>query len=122
MNSSRGGSAELLQRLGFETDDRVVVVHADDLGFSQASVAACRELLGGGLVSSAAGDGALPVVSRSRLLVPRRPDSGHRATHHFDQRVATLPLAPGLSPRARQQSRRQPRLSASRGKVTFGRL
>ena len=54
MNCSRGRSADLLQRLGFDPGDRVVVVHADDLGFSQASVAACRELLGGGLVSSAA--------------------------------------------------------------------
>lgn len=43
-----------LRRLGFADTDRVVIIHADDIGVSQASVAAFTELLDFGLVSSGA--------------------------------------------------------------------
>ena len=43
-----------LRRLGLADTDRAVVIHADDIGVSQASVAAFMELLDFGLVSSGA--------------------------------------------------------------------
>ena len=43
-----------LRRLGFADTDRVVILHADDVGVSQASVVAFMELLDVGCVSSGA--------------------------------------------------------------------
>jgi hypothetical protein len=43
-----------LQRLGFGTDDRVVIVHADDVGMCHATIPAAADLFDAGLVSSAA--------------------------------------------------------------------
>lgn len=44
----------LLKRLGFGERDRVVILHADDIGMFQANVEAYAELLAFGLLSSAA--------------------------------------------------------------------
>jgi predicted glycoside hydrolase/deacetylase ChbG (UPF0249 family) len=43
-----------LERLGFRADDRVVIIHADDLGMCHATIPAVAELFDAGLVSSAA--------------------------------------------------------------------
>lgn len=43
-----------LQRLGFSAGDRVVIVHADDIGAYQASLPAIEDLFAAGLVSSCA--------------------------------------------------------------------
>ncbi len=43
-----------LHTLGFDARDRVVVIHADDIGMCQATLPACAELFDAGLVSSAA--------------------------------------------------------------------
>ncbi|MCL5276157.1 MAG: polysaccharide deacetylase family protein [Chloroflexi bacterium] len=43
-----------LNRLGFANDDRVVIIHTDDIGMCQASVSAFAELWDFGLVSSGA--------------------------------------------------------------------
>lgn len=43
-----------LERLGFGPDDRVAIVHADDIGAYQASLPAIEELFAAGLVSSCA--------------------------------------------------------------------
>lgn len=43
-----------LKKLGFSDNDRVVILHADDIGMCQASVAAYQELINFGLLSSAA--------------------------------------------------------------------
>jgi hypothetical protein len=43
-----------LQRLGFDARDRVLIVHADDIGMCQATLPAIEELFEFGLVSSAA--------------------------------------------------------------------
>jgi len=43
-----------LRKLGFADDDRVVIIHADDVGMCQATVPAIAELFEFGLVSSAA--------------------------------------------------------------------
>jgi len=42
----------VLRHLGFAASDRVVVIHADDLGMCQATVPAFPDLLAAGLVSS----------------------------------------------------------------------
>ena len=42
-----------LKRLGFQADDRVVVVHADDIGMCHATLPAIDELMAIGLVTSA---------------------------------------------------------------------
>jgi predicted glycoside hydrolase/deacetylase ChbG (UPF0249 family) len=43
-----------LKRLGFAEDDRVVIIHADDIGMCQATVSAYADLVDFGLISSAA--------------------------------------------------------------------
>jgi hypothetical protein len=43
-----------LKKLGFAATDRLVIIHADDIGMCQASVAAFSELVDFGLVSSGA--------------------------------------------------------------------
>ena len=42
-----------LKQLGFQADDRVVVVHADDIGMCHATLPAIDELMAFGLVTSA---------------------------------------------------------------------
>ena len=44
----------LLKQLGFADTDRVVIIHTDDIGMCQASLAAYAELLEIGIISSAA--------------------------------------------------------------------
>lgn len=44
----------VLRKLGFSPDDRVVIIHTDDIGMSQASVDAFAELWEFGLISSGA--------------------------------------------------------------------
>ncbi|MCX6018605.1 MAG: polysaccharide deacetylase family protein [Chloroflexi bacterium] len=44
----------LLNHLGFDQNDRAVIIHTDDIGVSAASVAAARELWGAGIISSSA--------------------------------------------------------------------
>ena len=44
----------LLSRLGLSNDDRVVILHTDDVGMCQASLDAYRDLLDFGLISTAA--------------------------------------------------------------------
>lgn len=46
-------SAALLRRMGFSADDRVVVLHADDIGMCQATVSAYREISARGILASA---------------------------------------------------------------------
>jgi hypothetical protein len=45
---------QFLQRLGFSASDRVVIVHADDMGMCHATIPAVADLFDAGLVSSAA--------------------------------------------------------------------
>jgi len=44
----------VLKKLGFSQDDRVVIIHADDIGMCQASVDAFTEMVEFGLISSGA--------------------------------------------------------------------
>jgi chitin disaccharide deacetylase len=64
----------ILAGLGFSPDDRVVVVHADDVGMSEASVSAFAELVDGGLLSSASLMVPCPWFARAAALCRRRPD------------------------------------------------
>ena len=44
----------VLKKLGFSADDRVVIIHADDIGMCQATVDAFAEMVDFGLISSGA--------------------------------------------------------------------
>ncbi len=44
----------LLNKLGFSNNDRVVIIHADDLGMCQSTISACKELFEMSGISSAA--------------------------------------------------------------------
>ena len=44
----------VLKKLGFSDDDRVVIIHTDDIGMCQASVSAFAEMVDYGLISSGA--------------------------------------------------------------------
>ena len=44
----------LIQRLGYADDDRVVIIHADDIGMCQATLPAFSDLVDFGLISSSA--------------------------------------------------------------------
>ena len=44
----------LLKKMGYSNDDRVVIIHADDVGMCQSSVSACQDLFEKGGISSAA--------------------------------------------------------------------
>lgn len=44
----------VLKKLGFSNDDRVVIIHTDDIGMCQASVGAFAEMVDFGLISSGA--------------------------------------------------------------------
>jgi predicted glycoside hydrolase/deacetylase ChbG (UPF0249 family) len=44
----------VLKKLGYSVDDRVVIVHADDIGMCQASISAFQELWEFGIISSGA--------------------------------------------------------------------
>jgi predicted glycoside hydrolase/deacetylase ChbG (UPF0249 family) len=48
------GPNPVLRKLGFADDDRVVIIHADDIGMCQATLTAFDELIGFGLVSCGA--------------------------------------------------------------------
>ena len=43
-----------LKKLGFSNTDRLVILHADDIGMCQGSVAAYADLIESGILSSAA--------------------------------------------------------------------
>ena len=44
----------ILKKLGFSEDDRVVIIHTDDIGMCQASVEAFADMVDFGLISSGA--------------------------------------------------------------------
>ena len=44
----------VLKKLGFSDDDRVVIIHTDDIGVSHASYAACTDLWQASIISSSA--------------------------------------------------------------------
>jgi predicted glycoside hydrolase/deacetylase ChbG (UPF0249 family) len=44
----------MLRKLGFDAQDRVVIIHADDIGMCQATLSAFADLVDAGLVSSGA--------------------------------------------------------------------
>jgi predicted glycoside hydrolase/deacetylase ChbG (UPF0249 family) len=50
----------VLRKMGFSENDRVIVIHADDIGMCQASVAAMDGLMNAGIVSSMAAMAVCP--------------------------------------------------------------
>jgi chitin disaccharide deacetylase len=53
METAGLSSAPILRRLGFSPSDRVVVLHADDIGMCEATVSAYGDIVSRGLLSSA---------------------------------------------------------------------
>lgn len=64
-----------LKKLGFSDTDRVAVIHADDIGMSQATLPAMQELLAFGLVSSAAIMVPCPWFAGAAALAAAHPNA-----------------------------------------------
>jgi predicted glycoside hydrolase/deacetylase ChbG (UPF0249 family) len=67
----------VLKKLGFSNDDRLVIIHTDDIGMCHASVQAYTELVEDGLISSGA------------VMVPCSwfPEVAHRDVNNYQVRV-----------------------------------
>lgn len=66
--------AALAQRLGFGSEDRLLIVHADDVGLSRAVNKACFGALAGGSVSSASVMVPCPGFAEAVAAARARPD------------------------------------------------
>ncbi len=64
----------VLRKLGFSDADRVAIIHTDDIGMCQASVAAYQELAEFGLISSAAVMAPCPWFLEAARYISQRPD------------------------------------------------
>lgn len=64
-----------LKKLGFSADDRVVIVHADDIGAYQASLPAIDDLFEAGLVSSCSTMVPCPWFPAVAAWARRRPEA-----------------------------------------------
>lgn len=65
----------ILKKLGFSNDDRVVIIHTDDIGMCQASVDAFAEMFGYGLISSGAVMVPCPWFLASAAYAREHPDA-----------------------------------------------
>lgn len=77
-------SNAFLKKMGFSATDRVVVLHADDIGMCQSTVSAYADMLAFGLISSAAVMVPCPwfpaAAERIRELASSKPDVGVHMT------------------------------------------
>lgn len=77
-------SNPFLNKLGFAEDDRVVILHADDIGMCQSTVTAFEDLVDFGVLSSAAMMVPCPwfpaAAATAARLNDRRPDVGVHMT------------------------------------------
>jgi len=64
-----------LNRLGFAPDDRVVILHTDDIGMCQASVAAFADLHRAGIISSGSVMVPCPWFLQAALFARHHPDA-----------------------------------------------
>lgn len=110
-----------LRELGFSANDRVVIVHADDIGMCEATVPAMAELLDFGLVSSCSVMVPCPWFPAAAEWIRRHPkvDAGVHITltsewtHYRWRPVSTLSPTSGLVdregflPRTTKQVERQ---------------
>ena len=64
----------ILKQLGFDLKDRLVVIHADDIGMCQGTLPAIEALFDFGLVSSAAVMGPCPWFPGAAKLARQNPD------------------------------------------------
>ncbi len=65
----------LLKRLGFAADDRVAIIHVDDIGMCQASVAAFYDLFAAGIVSSGSGMAPCPWFLEAARFAREHPQA-----------------------------------------------
>ncbi len=76
-------SNPILKKLGLGENDRAVIIHADDVGMSHASLAAYTEMLEGGLLSSASTlvpCGWFPALAAFCRANPAKVDMGVHVT------------------------------------------
>lgn len=64
-----------LKRLGFSDNDRLVIIHLDDVGMCQATLSAYEDLLDFGLISSAAVMVPCPWFPQTAELCRRHPEA-----------------------------------------------
>ncbi len=65
----------VLKKLGFSNDDRVVIIHTDDIGMCQASVDAYAEMVDFGLISSGAVMVPCPWFLEAAAFAASHPES-----------------------------------------------
>lgn len=70
-----------LQRLGFAADDRVLILHADDIGMCQATVSAWQGLLDEGLLTSASAMAPCPWFPAAAKLARERGPAADLGLH-----------------------------------------
>ncbi|WP_410499596.1 ChbG/HpnK family deacetylase [Chitinibacter sp. S2-10] len=71
----------LQERLGFSANDRVLIVHADDIGMCEATVSAWRELHGNSSMSSASAMAPCPWFPAAVQAVREAGDSADMGLH-----------------------------------------
>jgi len=94
----------VLRKLGWADDDRAVIIHTDDIGMCQASLAAFADLVEFGLISSGATMVPcpwFPQVAAYCRAHPRDSIASNRARNFF-RRIAKLPV---LDDRAHRRAR-----------------
>ncbi|HEY6350695.1 MAG TPA: polysaccharide deacetylase family protein [Candidatus Angelobacter sp.] len=116
----------VLRRMGFSAKDRVVIIHADDIGMCEATIPAMAELLDFGLVSSCSVMVPCPWFPAAAEWIRSHPDvdAGVHITltsewaHYRWRPVSTVSPASGLVdpegflPRTTKQVQRQGKPSA----------
>ena len=63
----------VLKKLGFSDQDRLLIIHADDIGMCQSTLPAYSDLLDFGLVTSGGRHDAMRLVSGRRRFCPPKP-------------------------------------------------
>src|SRR5580765_7001185 len=110
MHTSSSNSHDLpavnptLKRLGFASQDRVVLIHADDIGMSQSTIGALADVMEFGLVSSASVMVPCPWFPTAAAWSREHPDADigvhlvltSEWEHYRWRPVSTLDRASGL--------------------------
>ena len=86
-----------LKKLGYAADDRVVIIHADDIGMCQATLPAIADLFDFGLVSSAAAMVPCPWFPQASRLLSCAPYDRYGRASHRQLRMGKLSLGADLT-------------------------
>jgi hypothetical protein len=86
----------VLKKLGFTNTDRLVILHTDDVGMCQASLAAFIDLWENRVHFFRSHHAALPVGQTGRRILPHPSGCRHGRACHHSGRVGWLPLVSPL--------------------------